>query len=135
MKVELVYRSFCLEVIFRLIKVIFFICFGSVSYTHLDVYKRQVIGWRRDDFPENRKEQGGWLIGRYILDPSGIPVQGEVTDVLEAKTECRFPGYIEWDATVSYTHLDVYKRQAKWLELCLMTMMQKLAACLIFWLA
>lgn len=58
----------------------------------------EVIGWRRDDFPENRKEQGGWLIGRYILDPSGIPVQGEVTDVLEAKTECRFPGYIEWDA-------------------------------------
>lgn len=58
----------------------------------------EVIGWHRDDFPENRKEQGGWLIGRYILDPSGIPVQGEVTDVLEAKTECRFPGYIEWDA-------------------------------------
>lgn len=58
----------------------------------------KVIGWRRDDFPENRKEQGGWLIGKYILDSSGIPVQGEVTDVLEAKTECRFPGYIEWDA-------------------------------------
>lgn len=58
----------------------------------------ELIGWRRDDFPENRKEQGGWLIGKYILDSSGIPVQGEVTDVLEAKTECRFPGYIEWDA-------------------------------------
>lgn len=58
----------------------------------------EIIGWNRDDFPENRKEQGGWLIGRYILDPLGIPVQGEVTAVLEAKTECRFPGYIEWDA-------------------------------------
>lgn len=58
----------------------------------------KVIGWRRADFPENRKEQGGWLIGRYIFDPSGVPVQAEVTDVLEAKTECRFPGYIEWDA-------------------------------------
>lgn len=58
----------------------------------------ELIGWRRDDFPENRKEQGGWLVGRYITDASGNPVQGEVTDVLEAKTECRFPGYIEWDA-------------------------------------
>jgi proteasome lid subunit RPN8/RPN11 len=62
--------------------------------------KRQmeIIGWRRDDHPENRREQGGWLIGKYILDPAGTPVQGEVTHVLEAKTECRFPGYIEWDA-------------------------------------
>jgi proteasome lid subunit RPN8/RPN11 len=57
----------------------------------------ELIGWQRDDFPRNRKEQGGWLIGRYVLDESGVPVQGEVTDVLEAETDCRFPGYIEWD--------------------------------------
>lgn len=62
--------------------------------------KRQldIIGWKRDDYPVNRKEQGGLLIGNEVLDPLGNPVQGEVTEVLEAKTECRFPGYIEWSA-------------------------------------
>ena len=55
------------------------------------------IGWRRDDFPENRKEQGGLLIGRYIRNPEGRPVQAEVVEVLLAQTECRYPGYIEWD--------------------------------------
>lgn len=57
-----------------------------------------MIGWKRDDFPKNRKEQGGWLIGKYILDASGNPIQGEVTEVFEANTTCRYPGYIEWDA-------------------------------------
>lgn len=57
-----------------------------------------IIGWKRDDFPKNRKEQGGWLLGYYVFNEDGIPVQGEVTEVLEAVTECRLPGYIEWDA-------------------------------------
>jgi proteasome lid subunit RPN8/RPN11 len=57
----------------------------------------ELIRWNQND-PKNRKEQGGWLIGRYIRDASGKPVQGEVTEVLEAVTACRSPGYIEWDA-------------------------------------
>ncbi len=57
-----------------------------------------LIGWLRDDFPDNRNEQGGILIGRYIRDADGHPVQAEVTDILLAQTECRYPGYIEWDA-------------------------------------
>lgn len=62
--------------------------------------KRQmeIIGWKDNDFLKNRKEQGGWLLGYYLFNEAGIPVQGEVTEVLEAVTECRLPGYIEWDA-------------------------------------
>lgn len=58
----------------------------------------EIVGWLRTDFPGNRKEQGGWLIGRYLLDTAGHPIQAEVTHVLEAKTECRYSGYIEWSA-------------------------------------
>lgn len=59
---------------------------------------REYIGWLRTDFPENRREQGGLLIGKYTADEEGNPYQAEVMDVLLAKTEHRFPGYIEWDA-------------------------------------
>ena len=58
----------------------------------------EIIGWLRTDFPRNHKEQGGWLIGRYLRDATGFPIQAEVTHVLEAETECRYPGYIEWSA-------------------------------------
>ena len=26
----------------------------------------EIVGWLRTDFPRNHKEQGGWLIGRYL---------------------------------------------------------------------
>lgn len=58
----------------------------------------EIIGWLRTDFPRNHEEQGGWLIGHYLRDAAGHPIQAEVTHVLEAKTECRYPGYIEWSA-------------------------------------
>ena len=58
----------------------------------------EIVGWLRTDFPRNHKEQGGWLIGRYLRDATGFPIQAEVTHVLEAETECRYPGYIEWSA-------------------------------------
>jgi len=58
----------------------------------------EIIGWLRNDFPKNRKEQGGWLIGRNLRDATGHPIQAEVTHVLEARAECRYPGYIEWSA-------------------------------------
>ena len=55
---------------------------GSVSYTHLDVYKRQ-------DFEFKSK---------YNVD-----------DLLSIMRILREPGGCPW--AVSYTHLDVYKRQ------------------------
>ena len=72
---------------------------GLLVYTPYAT-KRQldIIGWLRDDFPENRNEQGGWLIGRYIRNSEGKPIQGEVIEIFQAKTECRLPGYIEWSA-------------------------------------
>lgn len=60
--------------------------------------QKELIGWLRDDFPRNKNEQGGWLIGRYLRDASGKIVQAEVTELLEAKADCRQPGYIEWSA-------------------------------------
>lgn len=57
-----------------------------------------IIGWLRDDFPENRLEQGGLLVGRYVRGQDGSPIQAEVTDILVAKASTRSPGYIEWDA-------------------------------------
>lgn len=75
--------------------------------------KRQMdmIGWLRDDFPDNRNEQGGLLIGRYVRDASGNPVQAEVIEVLQARTECRYPGYIEWSA------LEEIRMQQKFFEM------------------
>ena len=62
---------------------------NPVSYTHLDVYKRQVLN------------------GSHIVGHNEIVVQ--VFD--DAQVEDALPGMNVADA-VSYTHLDVYKRQA-----------------------
>ena len=71
---------------------------GLLVYTpHAAKEQLKVIGWLRDDFPDNRLEQGGWLVGRYTRDAFGN-VRAEVTEIFTAKTECREPGYIEWSA-------------------------------------
>ena len=57
----------------------------------------RAIGWGREDYPENRLEQGGRLVGRYIRDADGKFIQAEVTHVLVAEASCRLAGYIEWD--------------------------------------
>ena len=78
-----------------------------VSYTHLDVYKRQETGTSDE----------GKVLNIYCWNEE---FKSRLTD--------HYPGYTEVDATtgtlgdvtvkwnitpVSYTHLDVYKRQAK----------------------
>ena len=62
-------------------------CAGTVSYTHLDVYKRQELGLVNDVFTKDVLEtmpRGNMCIGH-----------------------CRYAT----TGAVSYTHLDVYKRQ------------------------
>ena len=74
----------------------------AVSYTHLDVYKRQDL--KRMD------------TGRIVLADSGGVAPDTLAflrGVIRGKTGCK--ELILADAgctTVSYTHLDVYKRQA-----------------------
>ena len=69
----------------------------AVSYTHLDVYKRQVL---------------------YIEAISNTPAYEKAVADAFKKVQTTYPG-IElkkndkgWEVAVSYTHLDVYKRQA-----------------------
>ena len=72
--------------------------FIPVSYTHLDVYKRQ----------GERLEGGRWLKNLDIpLDEMPVYVrQGATIPVYPDEVECTD----DMDS-VSYTHLDVYKRQ------------------------
>ncbi len=59
---------------------------------------RNIIGWNRFDYPPNRIEMGGWLIGRYIRDDNGHIIQAEVTDILKAECCEGTPTYLEWPA-------------------------------------
>ena len=67
-----------------------------VSYTHLDVYKRQVEIWKRF------RKWGG--------SPTGITQN--VKDLLSSREVENIFENSDFVYTVSYTHLDVYKRQA-----------------------
>ena len=58
-------------------------CFGAVSYTHLDVYKRQVL--------ERLSEHTFFETAKMLYVPAAL-------------LDYKF-------SPVSYTHLDVYKRQ------------------------
>ena len=68
----------------------------------------EIIGWQRNDFPENRREQGGLLLGRYLRNPDGSKLRAEVTEVLQAQTECRFCDYIEWSAMEEFRMQQVF---------------------------
>ena len=59
---------------------------GPVSYTHLDVYKRQYIIYAKN-----------WIVPRW----GNLPLEQVKTVEVE-----------RWLRAVSYTHLDVYKRQS-----------------------
>ena len=65
--------------------------FKSVSYTHLDVYKRQV----QNDMDE------------LVLQPAG-----QLIDILIVGIKGGFVHLGQCAQAVSYTHLDVYKRQS-----------------------
>ena len=81
---------------------------APVSYTHLDVYKRQIYG-------------GGKQISRSGAAPSAIAslyqpgflgwIPNEYDLPKEGPTSLS-PDGSQGEGAVSYTHLDVYKRQA-----------------------
>ena len=78
-----------------------YIRFGPVSYTHLDVYKRQ------------------GLMAMHTSSLSILNICSNISDALSARLD-HFTHDIDLDSTdaaecqtVSYTHLDVYKRQPK----------------------
>ena len=85
-----------------------------VSYTHLDVYKRQVLA-QADDLVRiywsayrilsaNRDERAG-----PMLDAACAHVRRQAVQIFEADVRQAFLHAIP--IPVSYTHLDVYKRQ------------------------
>ena len=80
-----------------------------VSYTHLDVYKRQALGYNRpDDIPITLSTVMQNIIDDKTLDASqSIIHHREVVDLLPSNIE--LSGFEV--RPVSYTHLDVYKRQ------------------------
>ena len=99
---------------------------GSVSYTHLDVYKRQVVG-----IDSVREADGQWRVRSHTGNPDamrapskttlGWVVQAQRLGAGEIVLNCMGSDGVRsgYDidqlravrAPVSYTHLDVYKRQ------------------------
>ena len=86
----------------------------SVSYTHLDVYKRQVIDQRITKADE-RCSQTEREVHSFQSE-----FNTKVTDIEEKqkeereeweKVQNRFTEKCDGIEAVSYTHLDVYKRQ------------------------
>ena len=98
----------------------------AVSYTHLDVYKRQVEDVRRQYawekglkvtvFIPNGKEKAEKTLNPMLGIVGGLSVLG-TTGIVEPMSEKALIDTIAVDIrmhraqTVSYTHLDVYKRQ------------------------
>ena len=83
----------------------------AVSYTHLDVYKRQA--WRRTVDPATRAEYAqalspilhGLDVATGARPPSDLGVTALDAHTLRVQLGAPTP------YPVSYTHLDVYKRQ------------------------
>ena len=88
---------------------------GTVSYTHLDVYKRQGIHLLNGICKDPGLQI--FTIKTKVMDFCGTyTVQTKIvidTTVLEQVSSFEYLGY---SVSVSYTHLDVYKRQHK--DLC-----------------
>ena len=75
-----------------------------VSYTHIDVYKRQVNGTARINIPTGMTANYGYEKGKWDVEPNEI-VSG-IEDVVYVYLFDKIS-----ETAVSYTHLDVYKRQ------------------------
>ena len=80
----------------------------TVSYTHLDVYKRQDMRfyWERVEASRNFANKV-WNASRFIMMNME---KAEIPDEIDLSTLTAADKWILSKA-VSYTHLDVYKRQ------------------------
>ena len=76
-------------------------CWKSVSYTHLDVYKRQ-------DFALYQQDLAGVDFDLYFGE---VKLQGNLDLTPFFSEESLLHSGIIGTEPVSYTHLDVYKRQ------------------------
>ena len=76
-----------------------FHCQRAVSYTHLDVYKRQAMLYAVNIAMK------AVIYTDYGMSPSGIPM---IIDMMSMSV-CLFTYALAM--AVSYTHLDVYQRQ------------------------
>ena len=78
------------------------IWFTSVSYTHLDVYKRQLLGLA--------------VLGFFIRQQS-LKNKQKILETEQRLNRARMNPHFFFNALtslpVSYTHLDVYKRQSR----------------------
>ena len=83
---------------------------GAVSYTHLDVYKRQV------EIKRLLERAPHLLHGRFGVRPAGGRLRKKIAATLfhDFVPEIARGLYPDGVPPVSYTHLDVYKRQVKY---------------------
>ena len=102
----------------------------AVSYTHLDVYKRQEqINWfpghlKHGRWEKNIEQAPDWNLSRDRFWATAMPVW-EGIDKTGKKHQIIVGSYAELKELsgvepVSYTHLDVYKRQLQWRSQCLL---------------
>ena len=87
-------------------------CIIAVSYTHLDVYKRQVTDYR-DYTLAWYKAAWPWMgcMG-FLVFLGFLPKHGGGRNYLFFVFFAFFAWFF-WGLPVSYTHLDVYKRQGE----------------------
>ena len=84
------------------------IAVDSVSYTHLDVYKRQGVGYALAGYPAAQKRDHG-PDGRYAAAIAQLYGTGRAGGHPQPAS----PRHCRCQGPVSYTHLDVYKRQGQ----------------------
>ena len=84
---------------------------GAVSYTHLDVYKRQSVNAAAGKLRESgfnvdiERATGDTVLYQYPAAGTIVPRQSTIILYSEDRSE-------SGGDPVSYTHLDVYKRQS-----------------------
>ena len=83
---------------------------SSVSYTHLDVYKRQGLFWQYYEDLDKIKSSESYISITKELYKKIKTENGEELLKITAQTPLKVGDKVTV-RTVSYTHLDVYKRQ------------------------
>ena len=80
----------------------------SVSYTQLDVYKRQDLNWYNKEVLDELYKMINWWLDKGV---SGFRIDAIINIAKDLNFENLEPDGEDGLVPVSYTHLDVYKRQ------------------------